>query len=133
MRYVRIALYLAMLFIISETGYSQSLKFCEKVDGNGNAVNAKTLFTIDKNKGGTVKFLVKLPYSVGTTKVTYEIYSVSQSGSETFKKSITQDVSQDKMWFYTDAKFTQDGSYNVKVYDGSGNHLVTGHLTIQYG
>jgi hypothetical protein len=133
MKYVRIALYLAMFLFLFETGYTQTLKFCEKVDGNGNAVNAKTLFTIDKSKGGSVKFLVKLPFSVGTTKVTYEIYTVGGNGAETFKKSIVQDVSADKMWFYTDAKFTTEGSYNVKVYDGSGNHLVSGNLTIQYG
>ena len=132
MLYVKMFFCLVLLFAVSELSQSQTLKFCEKVDSKGNGINVKTLFTIDKSKGGNIKCLVKLPFSVGTEKVTFEIYSVEKSGAETYKRNVTLEVSPDKMWFWKEVKFTQEGSYNVKVYDGQGNHLVTSHLTIQY-
>ena len=132
MKYVKIAVCVILLFVVNELSYSQTLQFCEKVSDNGTAVNPKTLFTIDKSKGGTIKFLVKLPFSVGTDKVTYELYTVDGSGAESFIRSISQDVGTDWLWFWKDVKFAKNGSYNVKVYDGQGNHLGTAHLTIQY-
>ena len=132
MKYVRIVICLMLLFVVNELTYSQTLQFCEKVSDKGKAVNPKTLFTIDKSKGGSVNFLVKLPFSIGTDKATYELYKVDGTGAESFVRSITQDVGSDKLWFWKEVKFTKDGSFNVKVYDGQGNHLVTSHLTIQY-
>lgn len=132
MKYVKILICVTLLFVLNEVSYSQTLQFCEKVSDKGAAINPKTLFSFDKGKEGTVKFLVKLPFSIGTSKVTYELYTVGQTGAETFARSIGQDVGSDWLWFWKDVKFTKDASYNVKVYDGNGNHLVTSHLTIQY-
>lgn len=132
MRYVKIVLCVMLLFVVNELTYSQTLQFCEKVSDKGTAINPKTLFTIDKDKGESIKFLVKLPFSIGTDKATYELYKVDQTGAESFVRSISQDVGADWLWFWKDVKFTKDGSFNVKVYDGQGNHLVTSHLTIQY-
>lgn len=132
MKYVRMFICVMLLFVLNEVSYSQTLQFCEKVSDKGTAINPKTLFSFEKGKDGLVKFLVKLPFSIGTSKVTYELYSIGQSGAETFTRSISQDVGSDWLWFWKDVKFTKEGSYNVKVYDGQGNHLVTSHLTIQY-
>src|SRR5688572_10298010 len=117
MKYVRIFICIMLLFILNEVCYSQTLQFCEKVSDKGAAINPKTLFSFEKGKEGMVKFLVKLPFSIGTSKVTYELYTVGQTGAETFTRSISQDVGSDWLWFWKDVKFTKEGSYNVKVYD----------------
>ena len=121
-----------LLTLFSGAGYSQSLKFCEEVNSEGEPVKQITVFSIEKGKGGTLKFLTKLPFSISTKSVLYEIYTVDGEGNETYKRNIKQDVNPAWMWFYKDVKFTEAGTYNIKVYDGDRNHLVTSYLTVQY-
>jgi len=121
---------LITLFCVNHS-YSQSLQFCESVSNDGYPVSESSVFTISE-KGGFLKFLVKLPYTIGTNKVTYEIYKIDSDGYENYDNTIYQDVEGSWTWFWKEVTFYQAGRYNIYVYDGDKNFLTSEIVRIQY-
>lgn len=113
------------------SSYSQSLYFCEDVSQSGDAVSSSSVFNIGKN-GGYFKFLVKIPYRIGTSSVSYEIYKVDSDGYESYDNTIIQDVEPSWTWFYKEVTFYRAGRFNVYVYDGDKNFIVSETVSVQY-
>lgn len=127
----KIILAAILLFVFAGNSSSQSLQFCEDVNSDGVPIKASTVFNIS-SKGGYLKFLTTLPYRVGTSTVSYEIYRVNSDGTENFDTSIKQDVDPSWTWFWKEVTFYDSGTFNVYVYDSDRNFLASSQLTIQY-
>ncbi|MCB0726824.1 MAG: hypothetical protein KDD00_05135 [Ignavibacteriae bacterium] len=120
-----------LIFILCNTSYSQSLQFCEDVSKDGVPLNTSTVFNIS-TEGGYLKCLTTLPYRVGTTEVSYEIYKVDSDGYESYDNTIYQDVDASWTWFWKEITFYKAGRYNINVYDGDKNFLASAQIRIQY-
>ena len=120
-----------IFFGFKNNAYSQSLQFCENVSSNGAPIAESSVFTISE-KGGFLKFLVTLPFTVGTQYVNYEIYKIDAEGNETYESTINQSVDQSWTWFWKEATFYSAGRYNVYVYDGDKNFLTSSQVRIQF-
>lgn len=110
---------------------SQSLYFCEDVDSEGYPVSESSVFNIS-SKGGYLKFLVRLPYKISTSSVSYVIYKVDEYGNEKYESTIYQDVESNWSWFWKEVTFYNSGVFNIAVYDGDNNYLTSGQISIQY-
>ncbi|HRB00158.1 MAG TPA: hypothetical protein PK294_06960 [Ignavibacteria bacterium] len=110
---------------------SQSIQFCEDVDSEGMPVSESTVFNIS-SKGGYLKFLVRLPYKISTSSVSYVIYKIDGDGNENYESTIYQDVEGSWSWFWKEVTFYDSGVYNIAVYDGDNNYLTSGQISIQY-
>lgn len=110
---------------------SQSLYFCEDVDSDGYPVSESSVFNIS-SKGGYLKFLVRLPYNISTSSVSYVIYKVDEYGNEKYESTIYQDVESNWSWFWKEVTFYNSGVFNIAVYDGDNNYLTSGQISIQY-
>lgn len=132
--FLKIFLTIVISTVISgfiNTSYSQTLEFCEDVSASGDAISSSSVFNIGKN-GGYFKFLVKLPYRIGTNSVSYEIYKVDSDGYESYDNTIYQDAEPSWTWFYKEVTFYKAGRYNVYVYDGDKNFIVSETVKVQY-
>lgn len=118
------------MYGFANTTQSQTLRFCENVSSSGDPIAESSVFNIDE-KGGFFKFLVTLPYTVGTQSVNYEIYKVDSQGNESYESSINQDVDGSWTWFWKEVTFYNAGTYNIYVYDGAKNFLTSSQVRIQ--
>jgi len=125
------AFVLTFAFITLSKVSAQTIQFCESVTGTGEAVSPSTLFNID-SKGGYLKILVTMPYSLGSDQVIYEIYEVDPDGQEKYDNTIYQDASSDWTWFWKEVTFYKAGRFNVFVYDRERNFITSGQVRIQY-
>ncbi len=129
-RYFGIALTVIFLSL-GNTAFSQSLQFCEDVGSNGAPIKPSTVFDIS-NKGGYLKCLTTLPYRVGTSSVSYEVYKIDSEGNEKYDNSIQQTVDPGYTWFWKEITFYDEGRYNIYVYDSDKNFLASQQIRIQY-
>jgi len=107
---------LLILFTSTFCCAQTSLKFCAEIGTDGKCKSAASEFTIGK-QGGTITFELKNTSGLGTSKVLYKIFHLTDDGQEVFNNTIEQDV-QDK-WNYAweEAVFYDPGTYKVMVYD----------------
>jgi hypothetical protein len=118
------------LFFIVNAATSQTLYFCESVDGSGNPSGESSTFNIPKG-GGFFYFLVKLPYTVECTSVNYEIYDVYSDYTESYNTSIYHDgMAKSWTWFWKKVTFYTPGYYHIYVKDCYGATLASSYLTI---
>jgi len=125
---------LLSLFAIFITGllYGQTnLRFCREVNKDGTCKNPANEFSISA-EGGTITFLLKNKEGLGTSKVLYKIFSLSDDGKETYNNTIEQDVQAGWNYAWEEAVFYDPGTYKVLVYDKSedGTLISTGILKI---
>ena len=121
----------ALLFVVTNLSYSQSLYFCEGVDDDGYAVNSSSTFTIP-DKGGYLYFLVRMGNkSVNCNEVLYDIYRMESGGKETFENTVYQDVKPNWSWFWKKINFYDLGIYKVYVYDENWKFLADGKVRIR--
>lgn len=120
-----------VFLLCANVSFSQLLQFCEDVGTSGSPIGESSVFNISE-KGGYLKFLVSLPFRVGTKAVSYEIYKVDDDGYETYDNSITQDVEPSWTWFWKEVTFYRAGRFNVYVYDGDRNFLTSSTIRIQF-
>lgn len=125
------ALALCLFIVISGKANAQSLQFCEDVSQDGAPINASSVFNIGTN-GGYLKCLTTLPYRVGTSSVSYEIYSIDKTGHEVYEGTVNQTVDPSWTWFWKEITFYSDGRYNIIVYDSDKNFLASDQIRIQY-
>ena len=124
--------FIALLnFCVADSGYSQSLQFCEDVSKEGVAISASSVFNIS-TKGGYLKCLTSLPYTIGTSSVSYEVYRIDSDGNEIYDNTIYQDVDPSWTWFWKEITFYDEGRYNISVYDSDKNYLASAQIRIQY-
>jgi len=126
-----IVLAIFIISVFADKSYSQQLQFCEDVTDKGYAVTPSSVFNIGES-GGYLKFLVSLPYRVGTYSVSYEIYKVDDDGYESYESTIYQDVEPSWTWFWKEVTFYRAGRFNVYVYDSDKNFLTSSTIRIQY-
>jgi hypothetical protein len=120
------------VFSVFNSLNAQTLYFCEGVDKSGNPITESSTFNIPSG-GGYFYFLVKLPYEVGCTSVSYDIYNVYSDYSEDFSTSIIQDgMGTDWVWFYKKVTFYESGYYHVYVRDCYGATLASSYVTIKF-
>lgn len=110
---------------------SQSLQFCENVSSNGSPIAESSVFTINE-KGGFLKFLVTLPFTVGTQSVNFEIYKIDAEGNENYESTLNHIVDPSWTWFWKEVTFYSAGRYSVYVYDGDKNFLASSQVRIQF-
>ena len=118
-----------VLFFILITGscFSQDIYFCEDVDDDGYPVNESSSFTIP-DEGGYLYVLVRLPYSVDCSSVSFEVY---RNGD--YDNTIALDTDADWTWFWKKITFYKSGNFNIKVYDDCYDDLlVNGRVSIDY-
>jgi len=113
----------------SLAGFSQSLIFCEKVAKDGTPEKPSHIFTIG-SKGGFFDFLVLLPEGVNTTEVKYDIYTVDETGKETFDVTVSQTVQKEWVWFSKEVTFYKTGDYTIYVYTAEDRLLCTGMVKV---
>jgi hypothetical protein len=127
--------FICFIFIASAAAinisYSQSLQFCEDVSQSGAPISESSVFNIS-DRGGYFKFLVTLPYRIGTSSVSYEIYKVDDDGYETYDNTIYQDVDPSWTWFWKEVTFYRAGRFNIYVYDADKNFLVSDVVRVQF-
>jgi hypothetical protein len=121
------AVLIALLFTIP--GFSQSLTFCDKVDGTGKAVNANSAFTIAKN-GGPVTLLFTLPAGSRVATVNFDLYKID-NGKEVFQSTMKQPVNAAQGWVSKQITLYNEGKYRVYVFDDQDKQLAKGELTIK--
>lgn len=131
LRLITGCLFLILINGYSGLSYSQSITFCEDVSQKGDPVTPSSVFNISA-KGGYLKFLVNLPYRIGTYSISYDIFRVDDDGYETYDNTIYQDVEPSWTWFWKEVTFYSAGRYNVYVYDGDRNFLTSGTVRIQF-
>lgn len=128
-------LFLSLVFfvciVLSNLSFSQSLQFCEDVSKDGVPISASSVFNIS-TKGGYLKCLTSLPYRIGTSSVSYEVYRIDPDGSEIYDTTIYQDVDPSWTWFFKEIIFYDEGRYNVNVYDSEKNYLASAQIRIQF-
>ena len=119
------------LFILwSAAGSAQtSLKFCQETDQDGKCKKQASEFTISKD-GGTITFELKSHEPLGTTKVLYKIFKLSDNGKAAFNNTIEQNVQEQWNYAWEEAVFYDPGTYKVMVYDNTDNLLCLGILKI---
>jgi len=105
---------------------AQDIYFCEDVDKDGNPVRESSSFTIPDD-GGFLYVLVRLPYSVDCSTVSFEIY---RNGD--YDNTITMDTNSDWTWFWKKITFYKRGEYKIYVYDCYDEMLTSGTLSIDY-
>lgn len=111
---------------------AQTLYFCEGVDNSGYPITESSTFRIPRS-GGYFYFLVRLPYEVGCTSVSYDIYNVYSDYSENYNTTIYQsDMSTSWTWFWKKVTFYEPGDYNVYVRDCYGSTLASAYLTVKF-
>jgi hypothetical protein len=122
---------LALLFLsLTADSFAQaSLKFCVETDNNGRCKKQSSEFTISKD-GGTITFELKNTAALGTNKVLYKIYKLSDDGKETFNTTIEQDVQEKWNFAWEEAVFYDPGTYKVMAYDKADNLLCLSILKI---
>jgi len=124
--------FLVLLFAASESVFSQTLYFCEGVDDSGYPISSSETFYISRS-GGYFYFLVRLPYEIQCTAVSYEIYEVDHYGSETYNTVIDQTgMSKSWVWFWKKVTFYQSGYYHVYVRDCYNYVLTDAYVKILY-
>lgn len=113
------------LFAFVNTAKSQTMYFCESVDGSGYPVGESSTFNIGSN-GGYLEVLVRLPYELSCRSVSYEIYR-----NGTYDNTIYQDTQRDWVWFKNQITFYKSGTYLIYAVDCQGTTLASGTLKIQ--
>jgi hypothetical protein len=106
--------------------YAQDIYFCEGVDDDGYAIRESSSFTIPNN-GGYLYVLVRLPYAVDCSTVSFEIY---RNGD--YDNTITMDTNSDWTWFWKQITFYKRGTYKIYVYDCYDEMLTSGTLRIDF-
>lgn len=119
------------LFVLwSAAGSAQTtLKFCVETDKDGKCKKQASEFTISKD-GGTIIFELKSPAPLGTSKVLYKIFKLSDNGKAVFNNTIEQDVQEKWNYAWEEAVFYDPGTYKVMAYDNTDNLLCLGILKI---
>lgn len=133
-RYFKIIFLFLVIAVCISSGnlsYSQTLQFCEDVSKEGTPINASSVFSISA-KGGSLKCLTTLPYSINTQTISYDIYKLDSDGNEIYDNTIYQDVETSWFWFWKEIIFYDEGRYNIIVYDGDKNFLTSSMIRIQY-
>lgn len=123
-----------LLFCLSSVSaklYAQVIFFCEEVDQKGYPENESSSFTM-KNSGSWLKLLVRLDDKVDCDEVKYVIYRVLRNGNEKYDTTIYQEVDKDSVWFWKEVTFSDNGKYNIYVYDKYDHFLTSGSLKINY-
>jgi len=124
--------FVMFLSLFSKMSFSQTLYFCTDYDDYGTPSGTSSTFYIP-NGGGYFYFLVKLPYELNCTYVSYEIYTVDNNGYETFNTTIDQtDMSKTWVWFAKKVTFYTPGYYHVYVRDCFNFILADSFVTIYY-
>ena len=123
-------LFIALLAITASLN-SQTLYFCEDVDGSGYPIGESSTFNISRD-GGWLKMLVRLPYDVNCRSVRYEVYRVDSYGYETYDNTIRQDTERDWRWFWQKITVYSTGKSNIYVYDCQDYLLTSGSIRINY-
>lgn len=121
----------ALLAGFASVSNAQTMYFCEDVSKDGDPITQSTVFNISPN-GGYLKILVKLPYSLRSSQVMYDVYQVDSDGNESFDNTIYQDTESSWDWFWKEVTFYKTGRYNVYVYDRDRNFLTSGQVVINY-
>lgn len=114
------------LLIVTKSTYSQTMYFCESVDGDGYPVGESSTFTIGSS-GGYLDVLVRLPYEVGTRSVSYELYLNGD-----YNTTIYQDTERNWVYFYKSITFYSSGTWKIYCVDGNGNTLCSSTLRIKF-
>ncbi len=127
----RLILSALCVFTISVGSAQTSLKFCVDVGKDGICKSKSSDFTIG-SAGGTITFMLKNAKGLGTTKVAYKIFKLTEDGEENFNNTIEQEVHENWNYAWEEAVFYDPGTYKVMVYDKSdqGNLLCMGILKI---
>jgi hypothetical protein len=120
-----LSLIVSSLFI-SKNCIAQMISFCESVKEDGQMVNPSSTYAMTKN-GGIMSMLVTLDHKVGSEKIVYKVFRVSDKGDQTLDQTINDNVTPDWMWFYHELIIRSPGNYIVYVYpEGSTKVLASG-------
>ena len=121
-----------ILLLITGFCYSQtSLKFCLEAGKDGDCKTPASEFTISK-QGGTITFVLKNKQGLGTNKVLYKIYHLTDNGQEVYNNTIEQAIQAKWNYAWEEAVFYDPGTYKVLVYNTTdqGDLLCVGILKI---
>jgi len=116
--------FLFLLFI--STIRAQTIYFCESVDDDGYPNSESSSFTIPDD-GGYLYVLVRLPYEVDCSSITFEIYR-----NNDYDNTVYLDTDEDWVWFYKQITFYKRGTYEFFVYDCYDDMLVKGEVYIDF-
>ncbi|MFI5134588.1 MAG: hypothetical protein ACHQD9_01925 [Chitinophagales bacterium] len=123
------SLLLILPLLISIAASSQSLTFCERVDGSGAPINSNTVFSVNKN-GSPVTFYFVLPAGYNSSSINFDVYRLNQE-KEVFHSTIKQPVSASQKSVSKQMTFYDAGTYRIYVFDDKDRQLAKGELTIK--
>jgi len=117
-----------IFFLCCSIAKSQTLTFCDRVDGSGGAVNSYSTLTVQKN-GTPVTFLFTLPKNTPCRNVNFDVYRIVNE-KEVYQSTIKQPASSNN-WVSKQMTFYQEGKYIVYVFDDEDKQLAKGTLMVK--
>jgi len=122
----KISLISFLLLILVTSVDAQTLYFCEGVDDDGYPITEASSFTIPDD-GGYLYALVRLPYELDCSSVSFEIY---RNGD--YDNTIYLDTEHNWVWFWKQITFYKRGTYKFYVYDCYDELLTSGSVDIDF-
>jgi hypothetical protein len=113
-----------------ETGTSQKIFFCEKVNADGSPVNKKNEFLIKIGKDN-IFLLVEKKDSLKTDSVIYKIFSLDIKNNRKLEFEYKEKVNPEQTWCKRQVLFKKEGLYDIIVYDRRRNILCSDYLKIR--
>jgi hypothetical protein len=109
---------------------AQKLSFSEKINSNGDPLNAATTFAVGKN-GGVVYIHFVLPANFNGAQVNFDVYRLEAGGKEVFQSTMKQPVTAGKSTVSKQMTFYDAGQYRIYVFNEKDQQLGSGTLTIK--
>lgn len=108
------------LFILAVKSQAQTtLSFCTTVQDNNCIFNNTKFITSPDSVTAKIYMFIKNDRGFGTTKVSYELFSLDKEGTEKRVNSIEQKVEESWIYAWQPSLLNSPGKYRVKVYNAN--------------
>lgn len=130
MKKIAVALLLMVAISTQAQKVTSGLLFCSGVNEEFKPINASSEVSI-KDGEATILFYFWNDNTLATTNLTYKTFLVDGKGKETFSASIFQPVQPGWRMVKQSARFTNTGTYRVKVYNKENLEVAAATLTVK--
>jgi len=110
---------------------AQVITFCHSVNAEGQCIDHPKKFYIPVGKQAEIYATVHLLDEVGTTKVEYKIYRITNYLDEVYMTSLFQDVKPEMKTFYKRIAFSMELNYKIYLYTDSGKLLTSAPIFVE--
>jgi hypothetical protein len=121
---------LLIILLLSCTGFSQTLRFCEYTDTHGKETGCGNFFEL-RSDTLTLMLIVDMNNKkVNADSVEYSFYKLNENKFQEFVAKVPLAVRKSSSYFFLPIDFYNEGTYFVKVATISGDFLAEGRFMI---